>query len=78
MAKQYAAILVQSTRKDNAEAIQVLRESGITLIPPTPEQTASFRQNAEKNYKMSIPSLYSQELFDQVRGLIAAYRNKEK
>jgi TRAP-type C4-dicarboxylate transport system substrate-binding protein len=78
LARQYAARLVQSTRKDNAEAIQVLRESGITLIPPTPEQTASFRQNAEKNYTMSIPSLYSQELLDQVRGLIAAYRNKEK
>jgi len=78
LAKQYAARLVQLTRKDNAEAVQVLSESGITLIPPTPEQTASFKQNAKKNYEMSIPSLYSKELFDQVRGLIDEYRDKVK
>jgi len=78
LAKQYAARLVQLTRRDNAEAIQVLSEAGIVRIPPTPEQTASFKRNAEKNYAMSMPSLYSKELFDQVRGLIAEYRDKVK
>ncbi len=78
LVKQYSALLVQSTRKDNAEAVQVLSEAGIELIPPTPEQIASFKQSAEKNYEMSIPSLYSKELFDQIRGLIAEYRQKAK
>ncbi len=78
LVRQYAERLVQLTRKDNAEALQVLSEAGITLIPPTPEQTASFKRNAEKNYQMSIPSLYSKELFDQVRGLIAEHRNRIK
>ncbi len=78
LVRQYAARLVQLTRKDNAEALQVLSEAGITLIPPTPEQTASFKRNAEKNYEMSIPSLYSKALFDQVRGLIAEHRNRVK
>ena len=76
LVKQYAARLVQLTRQDNAEAVRVLNQSGITLIPPSPEQTASFKQNAEKNYKMSIPSLYSQALFDQVRGLLVEYKDK--
>jgi TRAP-type transport system periplasmic protein len=76
LVKQYAARLVQSTRKENVEAVMVLRQAGIMLIPPTPEQAASFKQNAEINYQMSIPSLYSKELFDQVRGLIAEYRKK--
>jgi TRAP-type transport system periplasmic protein len=78
LAKQYAARLVQLTRRDNAEAIQVLSEAGVVIIPPTPEQTASFKRNAEKNYAMSIPSLYAQELFDQIRGLIAECRDKVK
>ena len=78
LVRQYAARLVQLTRKDNAEALQVLSQAGMTLIPPTPEQTASFKRNAEKNYGMSIPSLYSKALFDQVRGLIAEHRDRVK
>ena len=74
LAKQFSTKLVQLTRNDNAEALLVLSEMGIELIPPTPEQIASFKQSAEKNYAMSIPSLYSQELFDRVRGLIVEFR----
>jgi len=78
LAKQYSAELVRLTRKDNAEALQVLGEAGIVLIPPSPDQIASFRKSAQKNYQMSIPSLYPQELFDRIRGLIAEYRQTEK
>lgn len=74
LVKEYAAKLVQLTRKDNAEAVQVLSEAGIELIPPTPELIASFKRSAKKNYQMSIPCLYSKELFDRIRGLIAEYR----
>ncbi len=78
LARQYAARLVQLTRRDNVEAIQVLGQAGIRLIPPTAAQTASFKRSAEKNYEMSIPSLYSKALFDQVRGLIAEHRHRVK
>jgi TRAP-type C4-dicarboxylate transport system substrate-binding protein len=75
---QYSATLVQLTRRDNAEALQVLGETGIERVVPTSEQTASFRQSAQKNYAMSVPSLYSQDLLDRIRGLIAEYRAREK
>jgi TRAP-type C4-dicarboxylate transport system substrate-binding protein len=78
LVRQYASRLVQLTRRDNAEAVQVLSQAGITMIPPTPEQTAAFRQSAEKNYRMSMPSLYSKELFERVRELIAEYRDQVK
>ena len=78
LVRQYAARLVQLTRKDNAEAVQVISEAGITLIPPTPEQTVAFKQSAEKNYQTSMPSLYSKALFDQVRGFIDEYRDQVK
>ena len=76
LAKQYSAKLVQLTRKDNTEAVQVLSEAGIKLIPPTPVQIASFKRSAQKNYEMSIPSLYSQDLFDQIRAMLSEYRAK--
>jgi TRAP-type C4-dicarboxylate transport system substrate-binding protein len=74
MARHYSSKLVQLTRRDNDEAIQVLREAGIALIPPTPEQMDSFRRSAEKNYERSIPSLYSRDLYEKIRGLISEYR----
>jgi TRAP-type C4-dicarboxylate transport system substrate-binding protein len=78
MVRHYSSKLVELTRRDNDEAIQVLREAGIELIPPTPEQMDSFRRSAEKNYESSIPSLYSRELYEKIRGLITEYRTTVK
>ncbi len=78
LVQQFSEKLVQLARKDNAEAMQVLREAGIELIPPTSEQIDSFKRSAEKNYKNSIPSLYSRELFDKIRELISKYRETVK
>ena len=74
LVKTYAAKLVQLTRRDNDEALQVMGEAGIERIPPSPEQIASFKRSAKKNYEMSIPSLYSKDLFEQIHGLIAEHR----
>jgi len=78
LVKQYSAELVRLTRRDNDEAMQVIQEAGIERIAPTPEQIASFQRSAQKNYEMSVPSLYSQELLDRIRGLIADYRAGKK
>ena len=78
LVKKYSAELVRLTRRDNAEAMQVIQDAGIERITPTPEQIASFQRSAQKNYEMSVPSLYSQELLDRIRGLIAEYRAGKK
>jgi TRAP-type C4-dicarboxylate transport system substrate-binding protein len=78
LARDYSAELVRLTRRDNAEALQVLDEAGIERITPTPEQIGSFELSAQKNYQMSVPSLYSQELLDTIQGFIAKYRAGEK
>lgn len=74
LVKIYAAKLVQLTRRDNVEALQVMGQAGIERIPPSPEQIASFKRSAKKNYAMSIPALYSKDLFEQIHGLIAEHR----
>lgn len=76
LVKKYATRLVQLTRKDNDEALQVMGEAGIERIPPSPEQIASFKRSAKKNYEMSIPSLYSKDLFEQIYELIAEHRKR--
>ena len=78
LVREYAVELVRLTRRDNAEALQVLGEAGIERLAPTPEQIASFKSSAQRNYEMSVPSLYSQELLDRIRGLIAEYRAQNK
>lgn len=77
LVRQFSAKLVQSTRKDNAEALQVLREAGVAPIPPAPDQVDAFRQSAEKNYEKSTSTLYSKQLLERIRGLIAEYREKK-
>jgi len=78
LVKHYSAKLVQLTRRDNLEALQVVEEAGIERITPTAEQIDSFQQSARRNYEMSVPALYSQELLDRIRGLITEYRTNEK
>jgi TRAP-type C4-dicarboxylate transport system substrate-binding protein len=74
LARHFSEKLVRRTRKDNTESIKVLEEAGIELITPTADQIASFKRSAEKNYAMSAADIYSQELLDRIRNLIAEYR----
>jgi TRAP-type C4-dicarboxylate transport system substrate-binding protein len=73
-AQKYTAELVRLSRRDNAEALEVLKESGVLFEPPSPELIASFRTSAEATYERSIPRIYPRELFEKVRALIQAYR----
>lgn len=74
LSRQYCSKLVQLTRKDNQEALLVLKEAGIQSVAPTEKQILSFKESAEKNYQMSIPDLYSKELLDRITGLLSDYR----
>lgn len=77
LTRQFCTTLVQRTRRDNAEALKVLAESGIERITPSPDQIASFQNSAAKNYRMNIPSIYPQELFDQIQGLLVDFRQSQ-
>ncbi|MGD8368312.1 MAG: TRAP transporter substrate-binding protein DctP [Desulfobacterales bacterium] len=73
-AREYAHELVRLSRRDNAEALKVLKEAHVAFETPTPELVASFRKSAEATYEKSIPGIYSRELFDRVKALIQEYR----
>jgi TRAP-type transport system periplasmic protein len=66
VARKYCNQLVTLTRKDNLEALAVLRAQGIHLVNPTAQLAEAVENNARKTYSQSIPTLYPQALFDQV------------
>jgi TRAP-type C4-dicarboxylate transport system substrate-binding protein len=73
-ARDYARELVRLSRRDNTEALQVLKEAHVSFETPTPELVASFQKSAQATYEKSIPAIYSRELFDRVKALIREYR----
>ena len=73
-ARKYTEELVRLSRRDNAEALAVLKESGVTFDAPTPEMVASFGKSASEAYEKCIPDIYPRELFERVESLIQEYR----
>jgi len=74
VSKKYCRRLVDQTRKENAEAIDIIRNAGIRVIQPGGEQIVDFKRFAENTYEKSIPDLYSRDLLKQVRKSIDEYR----
>ncbi len=74
-AEDYCKRLVEMSRRDNAEALEVLRGAGIVRVAPDDAQVRSFSQNAERTYARNVPALYSQALLDRVRGILADHRS---
>ncbi|MGA9261061.1 MAG: TRAP transporter substrate-binding protein DctP, partial [Desulfobacterales bacterium] len=66
--------LVQISRRVNAEAREVLLNSGIVFEKPTQEQLRLFDIKAQQIYADSIDRLYSRELFDTVSTLLENQR----
>jgi len=66
--------LVQISRRVNAEAREVLLNSGIVFEKPTEEQLRLFDIKARQIYSDSIDRLYSRELFDTVSRFLEGQR----
>ena len=74
LAGRYSKELVQLSRRDNDEALEILKASGIQLVAPTERQITTFKENARKTYEKNIPKLYSRDLFNRVQRILKAYR----
>jgi TRAP-type C4-dicarboxylate transport system substrate-binding protein len=69
--------LLQLTREDNRKAYEAMRKLGIQVTRmPTPAEMEEFVNVAKTARKNLVGKLYSQELLDQVEGLVAEYRSQ--
>jgi TRAP-type C4-dicarboxylate transport system substrate-binding protein len=74
-AGRYCSELVQISRRQNVEALNVMEESGIQMTVPSEELVRVFQQHAETTYQKNIPALYSAELLARVRKTLTEYRS---
>jgi TRAP-type C4-dicarboxylate transport system substrate-binding protein len=72
--RRFCDELIQLSRQENAEARQVLAQSGIVFEQPSADQLARFKEQAGVIYAANIGRLYPRELFDRVQTLLQEYR----
>ena len=76
LVKEYAARLVDQTRKDNQEALEVLKDSGIEFVYPTSDQAVSFQKSAQDYYKDRLLQIYPEDLANKVQQILREFRSK--
>jgi TRAP-type C4-dicarboxylate transport system substrate-binding protein len=68
------AALTAKTRTQNEEAIAEIKKEGVQVIAVDPAAKTEFVTRGRAAWQDGVPSLYSQELLDRVKTLLADYR----
>ena len=68
--------LVESSRRENRQAMEALHAAGITVVKPEPELIEKLRQSAGQTHAKHQQNLYSPELFAKVQGMLNAGGSK--
>ena len=74
--RRFCDELVRLSRKENAEALEVLKASGIEFEKPAGRQVQMFEESARKVHAENMDELYSRELFEQVQLVLKQYRGQ--
>jgi TRAP-type C4-dicarboxylate transport system substrate-binding protein len=72
--RKFCDELVQLARKENAEALEVLKATGIEFEIPTNQQIRMFQESAQKIYTANTGKLYSRELFEKIKKILQNYQ----
>jgi TRAP-type C4-dicarboxylate transport system substrate-binding protein len=72
--KDQMAKATVTTRKENAAAIDQMKAAGVSVVPVTPESLAKFKVAADKAIANLKGKVFSEDLLNQVVGLINEYR----
>jgi TRAP-type C4-dicarboxylate transport system substrate-binding protein len=72
--RKFCDELVQLARKENAEALEVLKTTGIEFEIPTDQQINLFQESAQKIYTANTGKLYSRELYENVKKILQNYQ----
>lgn len=76
LSRRFCDDLVRLSRKENAEALQVLKDTGITFEKPTGRQVQRFEKSAREVHAQNTDKLYSRTLFEQVQDILRGYRGQ--
>jgi TRAP-type C4-dicarboxylate transport system substrate-binding protein len=65
-------------RKENQEAIEVMKKHGVKLIHPSKEQIEEFKEISQKAMQRQIGKSFSRKVKDEVIDYLEAYRKSKK
>ena len=77
LSRQYCNKLIEVTRQDNIQAIDIMKQAGVMVVSPTQAQIATFKNRAESSYDQNIPALYSLEFLTNVKNTLMKSRKSE-
>lgn len=70
--------LVERSRADNKEAIDILKQNGITVITPSPENMSKISATATSASDTIAAEKFPQEIYSRVKKMLDEYRSQEK
>jgi TRAP-type C4-dicarboxylate transport system substrate-binding protein len=74
--RKYFRQLTLSSRKENAQSIETLKQKGITVMVPQKSVAAQFEANGKRARQLLVGKLYSQEFLTQVESSLQTYRQE--
>ncbi len=74
VARKFCNELIRLARKENKEAMMILKEAGIVFETPSHAQVLSLKENAKKIYRIHMNELYSVDLFQKVQNILHTHR----
>lgn len=76
--KVYFKRLVQMTRKDNADAVEAMKQRGISLIKADEKDYRYYVEVSERARRKLVGRLYSEEFLGRIETALESFRNKNK
>ncbi|KPJ77695.1 MAG: hypothetical protein AMJ54_06850 [Deltaproteobacteria bacterium SG8_13] len=74
--RRFCDELIRLSRKENEEALEVLKASGIEFEKPGGDQVQLFEKSAREVHAENVDKLYSRKLFEQVQEILWEYRQQ--
>jgi len=75
-AAKHFGVLLEDTRKSNAEARSVLQDNGVTLVNPDPGALKDLEEIRDKTVLRLKGKAFSDEIYEEMMRLLAEYRSR--
>jgi len=74
--REYLRKLVQLSREDNEQSIELMKKNGIQLVSIPAENLPAFKEAGKKARRSLVGKLYDQALLDKVEKALEEFRKK--
>lgn len=75
-AEKHFSLLLDDTRKSNAESLDVLKKNDVKLVIATPEAKADLRKFRDQSITKLVGTAFSKKIYDETQQLLTNFRSK--